>query len=218
MKDPEEAARMEETTDNIPHEVKTNAFSRATFAFLNNLFELGKAKPLQLKDLYGLESKNRAKTISEEFERAWESMKVAHGNKDPQLLMMRAAFKAFGRDFYLSGLYLFLYNINGFATPLLIRTLLVWLESPDSQSWYPYTVVVAIFVMQVIASFTYNYQFELAAKTGFRFRTGVSQLLFQKYFKLSNGKSGCFGLFTCTNLANLKMKSYPAAVFYWQNC
>jgi len=81
-----------------------------------------------MTDLNQLENENKAKEISEKFENAWrEETKTSKGRL--QIQMARAGLKAFGRDFLLSGCCLFLYNINGVSTPLLIRSILIWLSA-----------------------------------------------------------------------------------------
>lgn len=164
------------------------------------MLEKGLETPLEMADLYSLDADNQAEKISRDFEDAWKAS-IKNLDYTPQLMVLRAAVSAFGRDYLISALFLFLYNTIQLICPIVIHYLLVWLESP-TEIWIPYLLVVILLILQLGAVLSYNLQFELAAKTGFRLRTGLSMTLYRKYFKLSNSARQEFSVGKIVNISS----------------
>ena len=119
------------------------------------------------------------------------------------------------RDFAISGIYLFLYNCIGLASPIVIRYLLIWLEGPTASTLYPYCLALVLLFMQILATFLYNKQFELAQRTGYRLRTGMSLVLFRKYFKLSNSSRKVYSVGKIVNISSTDTLKVDLACQYF---
>jgi hypothetical protein len=173
-------------------------FSRATYHYLHNLLKLGYKKALEVDDLYLLDPENSTQSIENQFQDAW---KRQQSQKGPIAKVFWTFLDAFGRDFYLGGFLLLLYNTLNAVTPVILQLLLKWLESPDDRIWIPYTLSMVLFLLQLMAAFSYNWQYELAAKSGFRLRTGLSAALYAKFFRLSTASKQAFSVGKIVNIS-----------------
>jgi ATP-binding cassette, subfamily C (CFTR/MRP), member 1 len=173
-------------------------FSRATYHYLQDLFSRGQKQPLEMDDLYVLDFENQTDSIEKCFQQAWNKQDQKKG---PIFKVFSAFSDAFGKDFYLAGIYLLFYNILNAGTPIVLQLLLRWLENPDDQIWIPYSLSLLIFVVQLFAAFFYNWQYEYAAKSGYRLRTGLSAALYNKFFKLSLASKQAFSIGKIVNIS-----------------
>jgi ABC-type bacteriocin/lantibiotic exporter with double-glycine peptidase domain len=179
-------------------EYSVSWINRATYHYLQEIFSKGYKTPLEMDDLYKLDPENESVSIEKKFQEAWDRQQHRSG---PIAKVFFAFSTAFGRDFYLAGVYLLIYNILNAVTPIVLQMLLQWLENPNDQIWIPYCLGVLLFALQLWAAFIYNWQYELAAKSGYRLRTGLSAALYQKFFKLSLASKQAFSVGKIVNIA-----------------
>jgi ABC-type multidrug transport system fused ATPase/permease subunit len=168
-------------------EFKVNWFTRNSYDWVTPLLKLGSKRPLKMDDLYELDSQNSSLGIKDQFLKEWNLNNKA-GNR--RFILLKILMKSYGMDLLLSALYLTLYNIANALSPLILQILLKWLKSPDhinvgSSEWEAYLLAIGLFLVQIISTFFYNWQFEHAQKAGFKIRTGLSSALFEKFFRLS---------------------------------
>ena len=159
-----------------------------------------------------LEKENRAEELSKLFQNNWKKAP----EKGPAEKILKAANASFGGDFYKSGAYLMVYDLIMCATPVVIRYILLWLDNPvQAAIWYPFCLIIVLFLLQIIAAFLYNYQFELAAKVGFQMRTALSQSLFTKFFKLSNAARQVYSIGKIVNISSTDCFKIDLAAQYF---
>ncbi|KAJ3356690.1 hypothetical protein HDU91_005517, partial [Kappamyces sp. JEL0680] len=202
-------------------EYKVPLWSKVTYSWLTALFELGLKKPLGKDDLYQLDEENKAEYLLAQFEAAWGRSSTI---KDPQWRLFYASVKAFGNEFVIAGMWtpltlgfwLLLNNIASIISPILIRYLLLWLSSASSADlWWPYTLVTVLFLLQIFSIWSYNHQFELAAKTGYRLRTALSMILYKKYFRLSNSSRQIYSVGKIVNISSVDTLKIDMATQYF---
>lgn len=106
-------------------------WSRATFSWLTPLIKAGYKQPLQLSHLWRLNPKQRTKVVGAKFQRCWNA-EIARNPSNPS--MVRAFHKAFGPYFYRAGIWMLIQNICQYAPPLLLREMILYIQSRGSGS------------------------------------------------------------------------------------
>ncbi|KAF9145057.1 hypothetical protein BGX30_010456 [Mortierella sp. GBA39] len=145
----------------------------------------GYAKPLTMGDLWGLRKEDQSKNVSNTFASAWEKeLKKKH----PSLL--RALATAFGKPFYIAGVWKMANDILGFMQPVLLREMLRFVMSyktDDPQPLYRgYTIAVLMFICSLSQTTVLHQYFHLCFRTGMHIRAGLVTAIYQKSLRLSN--------------------------------
>jgi ATP-binding cassette subfamily C (CFTR/MRP) protein 1 len=204
---------LKEKEGNPSVENNVSFLSKFTYSWLNDLFLRGMQQPLGKEDLFELDFENHAEFLCDKLEGSWAKDRRRKGSASFPILA--ACLEAFGSDFYLAGFWLLLNNAGQILSPIIIRYLLIWLSSPDDAVWWPYTLICTLLVLQLLCIWSYNYQFELAAKTGFRLRTALSMLLFKKFFKLSNASRQIYSVGKIVNISSTDTLKIDMAIQYF---
>jgi ATP-binding cassette, subfamily C (CFTR/MRP), member 1 len=154
---------------------------------------IGYKTSLNLDNMYEISKENDSKLLSEQFESAWrkETDSLDAPPEKPAKHLLRVLWKAFGRDFAKGGAYLVLQQILTCASPMVTLLILTWLDNyqmgkvDDSSISLAFGLVVALFVMQLLTTLFTNWHYEMAQRTGFRFRTSLTMALYKKALNLS---------------------------------
>ncbi|KAF9128020.1 hypothetical protein BGW39_005426 [Mortierella sp. 14UC] len=162
-----------------------NIFSIASFHWVTGLMRKGYAKPLTMDDLWGLRKEDQSKNVSNTFAAAWDNeLKKTH----PSLL--RALADAFGKPFYIAGVWKMANDILGFMQPVLLREMLRFVMSyktDDPQPLYRgYTIAVLMFICSLAQTTVLHQYFHLCFRTGMHIRAGLVTAIYQKSLRLSN--------------------------------
>ncbi|OAQ30743.1 ATP-binding cassette transporter 1 [Linnemannia elongata AG-77] len=162
-----------------------NIFSIASFHWVTPLMRKGYAKPLTMDDLWGLRKEDQSKNVSDTFASAWEKeLKKEH----PSLL--RALATAFGKPFYIAGVWKMANDLLGFMQPVLLREMLRFVMSyktDDPQPLYRgYTIAVLMFICSLSQTTVLHQYFHLCFRTGMHIRAGLVTAIYQKSLRLSN--------------------------------
>ncbi|KAK3829999.1 MAG: multi drug resistance-associated protein MRP [Linnemannia gamsii] len=162
-----------------------NIFSIASFHWVTGLMRKGYAKPLTMNDLWGLRKEDQSKNVSNTFAAAWENeLKKNH----PSLL--RALAEAFGKPFYIAGVWKMANDIFGFMQPVLLREMLRFVMSyktDDPQPLYRgYTIAFLMLICSLAQTTVLHQYFHLCFRTGMHIRAGLVTAIYQKSLRLSN--------------------------------
>ncbi|KAK3829900.1 MAG: ATP-binding cassette transporter 1 [Linnemannia elongata] len=162
-----------------------NIFSIASFHWVTPLMRKGYAKPLTMNDLWGLRKEDQSKNVSDTFASAWEKeLKKQH----PSLL--RALATAFGKPFYIAGVWKMANDILGFMQPVLLREMLRFVMSYKTEDPQPlyrgYTIAILMFICSLSQTTVLHQYFHLCFRTGMHIRAGLVTAIYQKSLRLSN--------------------------------
>ncbi|KAF9112024.1 hypothetical protein BGX27_004109 [Mortierella sp. AM989] len=166
-------------------EDEANIFSIATFHWVTGLMRKGYSKPLTMDDLWGLRKEDQSKNVSNTFAATWErELKKKH----PSLL--KALANAFGRPFYIAGIWKAANDILGFLQPVLLREMLRFVMSYKTESPQPlyrgYAIAFLMFICSVTQTTVLHQYFHLCFRTGMHVRAGLVTAIYQKSLRLSN--------------------------------
>ncbi|KAF9285512.1 hypothetical protein BGZ68_003791 [Mortierella alpina] len=166
-------------------EEDANVFSIVSFHWVTDLMRRGYAHPLTMDDLWELRKDDRSKTVSDSFKDAWE-IEVKKGSPS----LVKALASAFGRPFYIAGIWKVINDVLGFMQPLLLRQMLLFVMSyktDDPQPLYRgYTIALSMFVCSLSQTTVVHQYFHLCFRTGMHARAGLVTAIYQKSLRLSN--------------------------------
>ncbi|KAF9191139.1 hypothetical protein BGZ51_007720 [Haplosporangium sp. Z 767] len=153
-----------------------NIFSIASFHWVTSLMRKGYAKPLTMDDLWDLRREDRSKNVSNNFAGT------------PSLI--KALASAFGRPFYVAGVWKAANDILGFVQPVLLREMLRFIMSYKTESPQPlyrgYTIACLMFLCSLAQTTVLHQYFHLCFRTGMHVRAGLVTAIYQKSLRLSN--------------------------------
>ncbi|KAG0010325.1 hypothetical protein BGZ81_002824, partial [Podila clonocystis] len=167
-------------------EDEANIFSIASFHWVTELMRKGYAKPLTMDDLWALRKEDQSKNVSLTFADAWE-----RELRKPSPSLIRALSNAFGKPFYIAGLWKAVNDILGFAQPVLLKEMLRFVMSykkgEQPQPIYRgYTIACLMFVCSLSQTTVLHQYFHLCFRTGMHIRAGLVTAIYQKSLRLSN--------------------------------
>ncbi|KAF9941830.1 hypothetical protein BGZ67_003920 [Mortierella alpina] len=172
-------------------EDEANIFSIASFHWVTGLMRKGYANPLTMDDLWVLRKEDQSKNVSITFEKAWEEEL-----KKERPSLVSAISSAFGRPFYIAGLWKAANDILGFLQPVLLREMLRFVMSYKTDNPQPlyrgYTIACLMLACSVSQTTVLHQYFHLCFRTGMHIRAGLVTAIYQKSLKLSNSARQTF--------------------------
>ncbi|KAI7889943.1 multi drug resistance-associated protein MRP [Mucor mucedo] len=175
---------LEEDEHDSPEE-KTNIFGRLTFSWMTPLMRLGYQKPLAMDDLWNLKSDDQSAIVGAKFQENWRK---EMSKAKPSLL--RALVKTLGGPFFLAALFKALQDILQFTQPLLLKILMKWVTSYNSDEPQPayrgVFIAVAMFFTAICQTMFLHQYFQRCFMTGMRLRAALVTSIYQKTLVLSN--------------------------------
>lgn len=166
-------------------EATANIFSRLTFSWMTPLMKLGYKQPLMMDDLWNLKPEDQAAVISERFEQNWD---LEMKKKNPSLL--RALWATLGGPFLFAGFFKAMQDLLQFTQPLLLRELMVWVNSySTNEPQPPYRgtlIAVGMFLTAISQTMFLHQYFQLCFSTGMRIRAALVTTIYKKTMVLSN--------------------------------
>ncbi|KAG0327184.1 hypothetical protein BG000_001046 [Podila horticola] len=166
-------------------EDEANVFSIASFHWVTGLMRKGYAKPLTMDDLWVLRKQDQSHSVSDSFAAAWEKEL-----KKTSPSLIRAISAAFGKPFYVAGVWKAVNDILGFTQPVLLRAMLKFLISYKTDNPQPlyrgYTIAVLMLICSVSQTTVLHQYFHLCFRTGMHIRAGLVTAIYQKSLRLSN--------------------------------
>ncbi|CEP11799.1 hypothetical protein [Parasitella parasitica] len=166
-------------------EDKTNIFGRLTFGWMTPLMRLGYQKPLTMDDLWNLKLDDQAAVVGVKFQENWQK---ELSKSKPSLL--RALVKTLGGPFALAALFKALQDILQFTQPMLLKKLMIWVTSYNSDLPEPayrgVLIAIAMFLTAICQTMFLHQYFQRCFSTGMRLRAALVTSIYQKTLVLSN--------------------------------
>ncbi|GAA5856368.1 hypothetical protein JCM8547_008708 [Rhodosporidiobolus lusitaniae] len=202
--------------------IRANIFQRLTFSWMTPMMKTGKEKYLTEEDLWALPPDDTAHALGSRLEAAWQSRraaiadktdthppsfqepsyavsaadgrgkKEAEKKKKPSLL--GALVAAYGGPFFMAALYKLLQDILAFVQPQLLRRLLQFVGTYNTDDGEPafhgYAIALGMFVCAVTQTLLLHCYFARVFETGMRVRAGLVSIIYKKALLLSPAERG----------------------------
>ncbi|KAI9023065.1 multi drug resistance-associated protein MRP [Phycomyces nitens] len=166
-------------------ELNSSIFGRLTFDWMTPLMRLGYQKPLVMDDLWDLKHDDQSEVIGKKFQANWD---VEMKKKNPSLL--RVIVKTLGGPFFLAALFKIIQDILQFTQPILLRELMGWVASHNSEEPEPVyrgvLISVAMFFTAITQTMFLHQYFHRCFLTGMRLRAALVTTIYAKTLVLSN--------------------------------
>lgn len=175
---------IDDALDECPTESAT-VFSLLTFGWMTPMMKRGYSKYLSEEDLWDLRAKDTTHHTEAKFARAWDRQSR---RQNPSLWI--ALLAAFGRPFGVGALFKIVQDILGFVQPQLLRMLISFVASYNSDTPQPLIKGLAIagvmFAASVVQTVALHQYFMQAFETGMRIKSALTAAIYRKSTRLSN--------------------------------
>lgn len=174
----------DEVENECPSET-ANVFSRLTFEWMTVMMKQGYNKFLTEEDLWNLRKIDTTRATGDQFTEAWE--KELRKEK-PSIWI--ALLRAFGAPYGRGSLYKIGNDILAFVQPQLLRLLIAFVSSHNSNNPQPVVrgvvIAFAMFGSSVVQTLFLHQYFEHAFETGMRIKSSLTAAIYKKSMRLSN--------------------------------
>jgi ATP-binding cassette, subfamily C (CFTR/MRP), member 1 len=162
---------------------RPNAWKRLIFQWFTPILKLGNEKQRLEQadlDLVPLPESCRTDAVHGCFDHYWqEEMKT----DSPSLV--RALYRAFGRDYLVAGLLKFVHDVSVFVGPITLHNMVVFLRNPDAPLWHGLFWTTAVTCSQILMSICLRHYFFQCYQTGLRIRTALAVAVYRKTLRLA---------------------------------
>lgn len=176
-------------------------WSRLIFGWFTPILRRGNEKKrLDQEDLGLIPLPDDCSTqlVTNQFDIFWaEELQKA----SPSLL--KALFRAFGKEFIRAGFLKFVHDCSIFVGPQVLHAIIVFLRDPDAPLWYGLALTAAVTISQLTMSFCLRHYFFKLYTTGLRVRTAIVVTVYRKALVLSSGERQTRTLGEITNLMSI---------------
>ena len=147
-----------------------NIYERLSFSWLTPLLSLGTRKFLGEEDMWSLPPTDSAEALSNRLHVAWEEQRrLAKEGKKKKPSLKIAIAKAFGGPYFVAGVLKALYDSTSFLQPQLLRLLLRYVSSYNSDAPMPavagYGISILMFLTAVISTSMLHQYFDRCFST-----------------------------------------------------
>ncbi|KAJ2157849.1 hypothetical protein GGF46_004212 [Coemansia sp. RSA 552] len=166
-------------------EVHANLFSRLFFSWMSPLIETGFKRPLQLGDIWELDSKYRPSTAAATFQQHWQAQ-----IKSGKLSLATAAFYAYGWDWVLASLIYLMEVVVPFLEPIMLSRLIGFVAKYNTPMAEPiengYFYSAAMFAAAAIEALATRQRVLQGRRIDCLVKSGLMTAIFRKTMALSN--------------------------------
>ncbi|KAH6830702.1 multidrug resistance-associated protein 2 [Perilla frutescens var. hirtella] len=180
--------------EQICPERQANLISRITFAWMNQIMQLGYRRPLTEKDVWQLDSWDKTETLNDSFQKSW-----AEEIRRPKPWLLRALNRSLGGRFWWGGFWKIGNDLSQFVGPLILNLLLQSMQRGDP-AWIGYIYAFSIFVGVVIGVLCEAQYFQNVMRVGYRLRSTLVAAVFRKSLRLTHESRKTFASGKITNL------------------
>lgn len=170
--------------DECPYEY-ADIFSVLTFSWMTPMMKYGYKNFLTQDDLWNLRRRDTTRATGGNFEHAWEEELQ---KKKPSI--WRALFKAFGGTYIRGAMVKSGSDILAFVQPQLLRLLISYVESYQTDNPYPVirgvAIAIGMFFVSVSQTMCLHQYFQRAFDTGMRVKSSLTAVIYSKSLKLSS--------------------------------
>ena len=163
----------------------SDIFSILTFGWMTPLMKAGYKKFLTEDDLWNVRRKDTTQYTEKQFTDAWQKeLKKAKPN------LWIALIRGFGGPYVEGALYKVVQDLLNYAQPLLLRYLIAFVRSYQTDKPQPISTGLAIsgvmFTASVVQTVALHQYFQHAFETGMRIRSALTAAIYKKSMRLSN--------------------------------
>ncbi len=162
---------------------RVTLLQQLTFSFVSPIVRFGLYQPLQQADLLPVAEADRAATVTAALEKEWA---VERTKRRPSL--NKALFRTRRGMFYLTG-FMFATEVTiMLVKPIVLHSLLVWLNGAGtSNDWrHGSGIALGLAALDFLLLFVHHAGFYLTIREGWRVRTSVQGLLYNKILRLDS--------------------------------
>ncbi|THW49233.1 ATP-binding cassette glutathione S-conjugate transporter [Aureobasidium pullulans] len=170
--------------DECPMEY-ANIFSILTFAWMTPMMKYGYKNFLTQDELWNLRKRDTTAATTQAFNDAWEQELE---KKKPNLWI--ALIRAFGAPYVRGAMIKTISDVLAFAQPQLLRLLITFVASYQTDSPQPpirgAAIALSMFAVSVSQTLALHQYFQRAFETGMRIRSSLTAAIYHKSMRLSN--------------------------------
>ncbi|XWS55359.1 hypothetical protein CRYUN_Cryun10bG0167800 [Craigia yunnanensis] len=180
--------------EQICPERHVNIFSKIFFAWVSPLMKQGYRRPITEKDVWKLDTWDRAETVNNKFQKYW-----AEESRRPKPWLLRALNSSLGGRFWWGGFWKIGNDLSQFVGPLILNRLLQSMQQGDP-SWIGYIYAFSIFVGVVLGVLFEAQYLQNVLRVGFQLRSTLVAAVFRKSLRLTHEGRKKFASGKITNL------------------
>eukprot|EP00741_Cyanophora_paradoxa_P013906 tig00020723_g13424.t1 len=161
--------------------------SRLSFSWVSPLVTVGYSKPLEPDDLFRLFPEDSTAAVAERFEAIWREEAPRGGRA-----LVRALHRFIGRGYYLLGLLKFGAASLGFVGPIVLESLVVFVDDEEAPIWQGYALAFALAGgagLSMLLNSQYDYRVN---RLNLRVRSALATAAYRKSLSIASGERGAF--------------------------
>nr|QST14985.1 ABCC1-1 protein [Diaphanosoma celebensis] len=199
--EPEYRYGFEKTNKPSPEE-GSSFLNRMFFQWFDVMAWRGYRKPLQMEDLWDLNSRNKSRWVVPRFDKMFEKglrkrdkknqASIGSGNAKPNqgkpknVSILLPLWKAFGSDFVVGAFQKLANDLLMFVSPQLLDLLIGFVSSPVEPAWKGYVYAFVLTVVAIVQTIFSGQYFQRMYVVGFQVRTAVVSAIYRKALTMSN--------------------------------
>lgn len=164
-------------------------FSLVTLSWLNPLLSIGAKRPLELKDIPLLASKDRSKTNYKVLNSNWEKLKAENPSKQPSLAW--AILKSFWKEAACNAIFAGLSTLVSYVGPYLISYFVDYLGGKETFPHEGYILAGIFFSAKLVETLTTRQWYIGVDILGMHVRSALTAMVYRKGLRLSSTAKQC---------------------------
>ncbi|GMR61820.1 hypothetical protein PMAYCL1PPCAC_32015 [Pristionchus mayeri] len=177
-------------------ELKTSFLNQITFHWFTDLASLGNRKALEFEDLHDLNERDKARTLIPAFDqnflpgvraylrRKASSTRLLSDKLHPSVLI--PILRTHKWMFISGALYKFIFDLLQFAAPILLNSLISFIQDKDQPLYVGVTIASMMFLVAAFQSMILHQYFHNMFRVGMNIRTVLTNAVYRKALNLSN--------------------------------
>lgn len=192
--------------------------SKLFFSWVNPLMEKGvSGKLTSSEELFDLPDKLLTSNLNLKLRKALN--KSVYETATPSVSLLRALHSCFWKEFYGIGIFRLVSDLSGFAGPLLLHSLVSFIENKDEQAVNGYLYAIGLFAASLIGAFCSAHFNFMMSFVGLRIRGALISTLYRKTLSLNSIMISQFSTGEILNFMSTDMErivnSCPSFHAFW---
>lgn len=163
---------------------EASIFSLVTLSWLNPLLSLGAKRPLELRDIPLLATKDRSKTSYKILNLNWEKLKAEDRSEQPSLAW--ALLKSFWKEAALNAIFAGISTLVSYVGPYMIRYFVEYLAGDETFPHEGYILAGIFFAAKLVETVTTRQWYLGVDILGMHVRSGLTAMVYRKGLRLSS--------------------------------
>ncbi|RRT47667.1 hypothetical protein B296_00053589 [Ensete ventricosum] len=184
LREPLFAGEEEEGCLRVTPYSEAGLFSLATLSWLDSLLLLGAKRPLELRDVPLLSTKERSKTCYKILNSNWERLKAENPENQPSLAL--AIFRSFWKEAAFNAIFAGLFTAVSYVGPYLISYFVDYLSGNIAFPHEGYILASIFFAAKLIETLTTRQWYLGVDILGMHVRSALTAMVYRKGLRLSS--------------------------------